>query len=90
MHINFAADDAKAEVEKIDRSQEIELTDLEIDKLSAETNYLYFKRENKLHRDPSYPESQIFHWSFIAALALAESILNGVFLAKILVYPNQG
>jgi hypothetical protein len=42
----------------------------------------YFQHVNDLHREADYPESDIMHWSIVAALVITESLANSYFFAK--------
>jgi len=48
---------------------------------TAYRNYKLFIYQNKLNREASYPDSNVFHWAFVVLALLLESIANSFFFA---------
>lgn len=63
-------------------SQDLHHKRVEVDKRLEDLRK--FRQDNRLHREPNYPDAQwrIFSWGVVAILFLVESIANSVFLAK--------
>lgn len=41
-----------------------------------------FAVSNRVHREPSYPDSKIFHWALVLVAVVAESVANSYFFSK--------
>ena len=55
------------------------LVDVTADRIKAEVEWRAFRARNNITDLPNYPESQIWHWSIIFALILAETVINAFF-----------
>ena len=55
------------------------LVDATAHRIKAEVDWRSFRARNNIEEMPSYPESQIWHWSIIIVLIFVETIVNAFF-----------
>jgi hypothetical protein len=72
----------EADLNSLDSTEATKIIPIWVQSLIDEGNFKYFRAENKLTREPDYPESKILHWSIIAIIVLVETILNALFLQQ--------
>src|SRR5439155_16571817 len=59
-----------------------ELFDLQRHVTSLAKEMMAFRLKNGVHREAYLPESLIWHWAVLVVLVVAETVLNGLMLAR--------
>ena len=72
----------KQKASNLNQQFKLELSEFDIKKTALKHEMDSFRQINRLHRGAEYPESKWLFYSIILVFLLAESILNGTFLAK--------
>ena len=79
--LNQILDSAKNKIFRLHAQWQEILDSAKQEEAAVQRNYRYFLYKNRLKREPSYPDSLVFHWSFILLAVLIESIVNSFFFA---------